>query len=248
MNRMTPHDAPAGTGLGVDLGKLQESLGYRFQDERLLVQALLHRSYLHEVPEPPLESNERLEFLGDAWLNYVVAAELYQRCPTEPEGVMTKLRAALVQRDTLALVAGNLGLGPYLRLGRGEERSGGRRRSSNLSRAYEAIVGAILNDRGEHFAREFILATLSELFTSALVGEMGTDYKSELQEFCQARQWDATEYRLVSEQGPAHAKEFQVAFTLNGEILGQGAGMNRQQAEKVAAKEALAALKQREVL
>ncbi|MEK7214511.1 MAG: putative dsRNA-binding protein, partial [Chloroflexota bacterium] len=148
----------------------------------------------------------------------------------------------------LAIVARNLGLGPNLRLGRGEERSGGRNRSSNLSRAYEAIVGAILNDRGEHFAREFILATLSGLFMSALVGEMGTDYKSELQEFCQARQWDATEYRLISEQGPAHAKQFQVAFTLNGETLGQGAAMNRQQAEKAAAKEALAALRQREAL
>ncbi len=246
MSQMIPDVAPPLNPSLADLNRLQDALGYRFRDDKLLEQALLHRSYLHEVPDPPLESNERLEFLGDAWLNYVVAAELYNRCPAEPEGVLTKLRAALVQRETLAMVARDLGLGQFIRIGRGEERSGGRERASNLSRAYEAIVGAILNDRGEPFAREFILRTLRELFTAALAGDLGADYKSELQEFCQARQWEDAEYRLLSEQGPAHAKQFHVAFVLNGETLGEGAGTNRQQAEKVAARQTLAALRQRE--
>ena len=229
-----------------DLDRLQRALGYRFQDESLLEQALVHRSYVHEITDSPPESNERFEFLGDAWLNYVVAAELFRRCPSEPEGVLTKLRAALVQRDTLDRVARDLDLGQFLRLGRGEARSGGRDRASNLSRAYEAIVGAILNDKGEAFAREFILRTLGDLFTAALAGDVGLDYKSELQELCQARQIEGAEYRLLSEEGPAHAKRFNVAFVFNGETWGEGSAMNRQQAEKMAAKQALAALRQRE--
>jgi len=225
---------------------LEQLFGHNFGDCDILRQAFVHSSYLHENPSFPLMSNERLEFLGDAFLNYVAAAYLYQRFPEEPEGTLTKLRAGAVQRDTLARVARSLDLGQYLLLGRGEERTGGRERASILANVYEAAVGALLVDGGEVTARAFVLRTLSDPLREVVAGTLGADFKSQLQEFCQARKWDAPVYQVVAEEGQPHAKRFQVQVLVHEEALGRGSGSNRQRAEKEAACQALTVLQERE--
>lgn len=176
----------------------------------------------------------------------MVAEELFQQFPEESEGTLTKLRAGAVQGDTLARVARTLGLGRYLLLGRGEERTGGRERGSNLASLYEAIVGALLEDGGEAKARAFILGSLAAALQAVAAGTLGADYKSELQEFCQAHGWQAPVYQVVSEEGPPHAKRFQVEVFVQQQALGLGLGSNKQRAEKEAARLALIALRQHE--
>ena len=229
-----------------DLAALQRQIGHSFVDERLLRQALVHRSYLHENLSFPMPSNERLEFLGDALLNYAVAAHLYRLFPEETEGTLTKLRAGVVQRDTLARVARGLDLGSHLLMGRGEEHTGGRERASNLAHLYEAVVGALLLDAGQQAAEAYVLVTLRDATRDVVAGTLGADYKSELQEFCQARKWDAPLYRITTEEGPPHARHFQVEVVVQGESLGRGAGPSRQRAEKEAARNALSALQLQE--
>ena len=221
---------------------LEQALGHQFKDASLLQQAFVHRSYLHEQPQYPLGSNERLEFLGDALLDYAIAEELYRLFPEEPEGTLTKLRASLVQRDSLAGVAQTLGLGNHLLMGRGEERSGGRKRASNLSCVYEAVVGAILMDGGEAAAKTFVLSTLKGLLDATLQGDIIADHKSRLQEYCQANQRKGPDYQTISEEGPPHAKRFSVEVSVDGTVLGTGIGQSRQQAEKEAARAALEAI------
>lgn len=223
--------------------QLEAILGCTFTDPALLRQALIHRSYLHEQPDYQGGSNERLEFLGDAWLNYVVADELYRRLPDQPEGVLTKLRAALVQRDTLAGIAQALDLGRFMLMGRGEESTGGRRRASNLSRVLEAIIGAILNDRGEGQARAFVWRLLEQPLADALAGRLGADFKSALLELCQAERWEGPEFRVIEETGPPHAKRFMVTVTVDGVPRGTGSGANLRTAEREAARRALEALR-----
>ena len=222
--------------------RLEEILGHRFRDPHVLAEAFLHDSFLHENPEPPLHSNERLEFLGDAWLDYAVADELYRRFPEAPEGVLTKFRAVVVQRSTLAGVAARLGLAEFMQMGHGEDRTGGRQRASNLAGLYEAVVGALLVDGGEAPAKAFVLRTLGETLTDLEAGAFPQDHKSALQEYCQARRWGAPDYRVTSTQGPPHAREFMVDVVLEGEVAGRGHGPSRQQAEKEAARAALATL------
>ncbi len=228
------------------LDELQKRLGYRFAEPRILQQALIHRSYLHENAGESLLSNERLEFLGDAWLGYVIAAELFRRFPAAPEGVLTKLRAGVVQRETLAMAAREYGLGEYLILGQGEAQAGAWNRTSTLGSLYEAVVGALLVDGGEEVARAYILATLQSALEQVIAGSLAVDYKSALQEFCQARRWAAPHYRLESMEGPAHARWFQVSLTVGGELIGRGAGPSRRAAEKEAAREGLELLRARE--
>ena len=224
------------------LDGVQALLGHTFADPVLLQQALLHRSFLHENADYALLSNERLEFLGDAFLGYMVATELYRLYPDEPEGVLTKLRAGVVQGDTLAAAARALGLGGYLVMGRGEERTGGRNRTSNLAHVYEAIVGALLLDSGEIAAQTFVAKTLGNAIRDVSAGVLGADYKSALQELCQAQKWLPPVYQTIAEEGPAHAKRFEVAVVVNDKPQGHGEGSSRQRAEKAAAKVALAAL------
>ena len=176
----------------------------------------------------------------------MVAQELFQQFPEEPEGTLTKLRAGAVQGDTLARVARTLGLGHYLLLGRGEERTGGRERGSNLASLYEAIVGALLEDGGEAKARAFILSSLATTLQAVVAGTLGADYKSELQEFCQANGWQSPVYKVISEEGPPHAKRFQVEVFVQEQALGRGISSNKQRAEKEAARLALIALRQHE--
>lgn len=225
---------------------LEKVLSYSFHDPAVLQQALVHASYLHEHPGLSPISNERLEFLGDSFLDYVIAAELYRRLPLETEGVLTKLRAVVVQGASLAKAAETLGLGQFLKLARGEQQAGGRDRPSNLADAYEAVLGAILVDGGEGPAKAFVLRTLDELLSAAVSGSINNDYKSLLQEYCQARKWHAPLYLVVGEEGKPHAKRFSVQVQVGDKVMGKGTGASKQSAEKAAAKEAMGRLSQLE--
>lgn len=222
-----------------DSRELEKRLGVRFKDPAILEKALVHRSYLNERPESNLESNERLEFLGDAVLNLVAAGGLYTDFPHQGEGSLTELRASLVQRRTLARAAERLGLGDYLFLGRGEEAAGGRRRPTNLAAAFEAAVGAIYLDRGLRQAQSFIARALAEELELIRSGVVPTDPKSRLQVLVQSRRLKLPEYRTLKIEGPDHSKTFTVEVYVDGEISGKGQGRSKQQAEREAARRAL---------
>ncbi len=228
--------------MSVNAAPIERLLAYRFRDRGLLAQAFVHDSYLHENPQAAISSNERLEFLGDAWLDFVVAEELFRRFPDAPEGQLTKMRAAAVQASTLARVTRELGLAEHLCLGRGEDQTGGRERASNLAGLYEAVVGAIFIDGGENRARRFVIQTLEKVLGEAATVE--TDYKSALQEFCQARRWEPPSYRVEATEGPPHSLRFTVEVWVQRRMLGRGQGQSRREAEKSAARVALEVLQQ----
>jgi len=221
-----------------DLSLLQGQLGVVFHDLSLLERALIHRSYLNENPDSHLESNERLEFLGDALLDFVAAEGLYHRFNGLDEGEMTTLRSALVRQESLARVASSLGLGDFLYLGHGEEKSGGRKRPRNLACALEAVMAAIFIDQGFASAEAFIVKVFISSFQQ-IMDEGLSDYKSALQELVQARKQGRPSYHLVSKEGPDHDRRFVVEVLIEGEVLGRGRGKNKRSAEKEAAKNAL---------
>lgn len=218
---------------------LEEGLGVKFKNPALLQQALLHSSYVNENPDAAPASNERLEFLGDAVLGLVVANDLYASYPDQDEGTLTELRTHLVRRDTLAEAARELSLGAELRLGHGEAAGGGAERPTNLSNAYEAVVGAIFLDSGLSSARDFIRRTLEERFRATTEQTLPPDFKSRLQEFGQSQFQSTPVYRVVQIEGPDHARTFTVEVSLGERMLGSGKGSSKQQAEKEAAREAL---------
>jgi ribonuclease-3 len=221
--------------------EVEERIGIKFRKPELLRKAFVHRSYMNEYPSPGLESNERLEFFGDAVLSYVVADRLYRDCPDCDEGELTEWRGYLVRRDSLAAFARGLGLGDFLLLGRGEEAAGGRERAANLASLFEAVVGAICMDRGLQAARRFIFAAIGAEMD--LRGKpTPIDPKSRLQEVVQARWQRAPTYRTVHEEGPEHRKVFTVEASVQGTFLGSGTGMSKQEAERAAARAALAEL------
>lgn len=226
----------------LDSSALQSILGINFKNESLLQQALVHRSYLNENPAQHLISNERLEFLGDAVLGFVVADELCSRFPDFSEGELTKLRAALVRGETLSRIALLLQLGDYLYLGRGEEESGGRSRPRNLSCALEAVIGAVFLDRGFDVARDFILKLLGGEFDSLVEDKVTDDYKSRLQQVIQSERKITPVYRTIEEVGPDHAKTFTVEVLAGDAVLGRGSGRSKRAAEMDAAREALQGL------
>jgi ribonuclease-3 len=217
--------------------RLQKDLGISFNDLSLLQQAFVHRSYLNENPDFDLGANERLEFLGDAFLGSVIAENLYREFATLSEGEMTKLRAALVRQDSLARLA-SLRLGDYLYLGQGEEKGGGRKRPRNLACVLEAVIGAIFMDQGFATTRDFILRLFSQSSQQA-TEEESADYKSRLQELVQAKRQERPVYRLVKTEGPDHDRRFWVEVVIGGGALGRGCGKSKQLAEKEAAKQAL---------
>ena len=225
-----------------DLASLQSALHLSFRDPFVLQQALVHRSYINESPDSPLASNERLEFLGDAVLGFVVAEEIFQRFPDLAEGELTKLRSALVRGETLSRIALSLGLGDYLYLGHGEEESGGRQRPRNLSCAMEAVIGAVLVDSGLDAARGFILRLLEEDLERAIEEKLVADCKSRLQQIIQSERRMTPVYRTVEEVGPDHAKTFTVEVMAGDATLGRGTGRSKRAAEMEAAREALEAL------
>ncbi|HLF78560.1 MAG TPA: ribonuclease III [Dehalococcoidia bacterium] len=218
--------------------EVQARLGVRFKRPALLRQAFVHRSYLNEYPEPGLESNERLEFFGDAVLSYVVADRLFRECPECDEGDLTEWRGYLVRRDSLAAFARKLDLGRFFLLGRGEETAGGRQRAQNLASLFEAVVGAIAIDRGLTVARKFIFDAIGSEFD--LAGKpTPIDPKSRLQEVVQARWQRAPNYKTVLEEGPEHRKVFTVEVSVQGQALARGTGHSKQEAERGAARAAL---------
>ena len=222
-----------------DLAALQQTLGVSFNDASLLEQALVHSSYINENPGFAPTSNERLEFLGDAVLGLIVAEKLYQDSPRFTEGEMTKLRAALVRRDTLARMAKAIGLGGHLYLGKGEEATGGRRKPANLAAALEAVIAAVFLDKGSSAAREFVLRMLDVELENAVSQHTGVDYKSELQELIQAREQQTPTYHLVEATGPYHDRTFTMEVRLGGTVLGRGSGRSKKAAESEAARSAL---------
>jgi ribonuclease-3 len=217
-------------------------LGVSFREPSLLEQALVHSSYVNENPGSGLTSNERLEFLGDAVLGLIVAEELYRDFPQFSEGEMTRLRAALVRRDTLARVAKAAKISRYLYLGKGEEASGGREKSNNLARALEAIIAAVYLDQGLATAGALILRLFREEVDRALSRDIEGDYKTQLQELVQSRQQSAPVYQLVESMGPAHDRRFIVEVKLGDAVLGRGSGKTKKTAEAKAAREALGKL------
>ncbi|MCI5929660.1 MAG: ribonuclease III [Pseudoflavonifractor capillosus] len=220
--------------------KLEEKLGYTFQNRALLENALTHSSYANENKHTGAQSNERLEFLGDSVLGMVTADYLYRVHPDLPEGDLTRTRAALVCEGSLVEVAQQLELGTYLKLGKGEDAGGGRERPSIVADAVEAVLAAVYLDGGIGSARKiiqrFILDREEEKSGSR-------DYKTALQELVQRESGQVLAYRLVGSTGPDHAKRFQVEVELNGAPVGAGEGRSKKEAEQMAAKAAIAKLK-----
>jgi ribonuclease-3 len=219
--------------------EFQEKTGVNFSNLSLLEQALVHSSYINENPGYTSGHNEKLEFLGDAVLGFYVAERLYKDYPDANEGEMTRLRAALVSRNTLARVAKSISLGDFLYLGKGEESSGGRQKKANLAGAVEAIIGAVYLDQGDDVTRDFIMRILDTELKRIDRKDMIIDYKSRLQEIIQSRYQKAPEYRLLYEEGPDHDKTFTVNVMINGMFLGEGTGKNKKAAETEAARMAL---------
>ena len=211
---------------------------------RLVGRALTHRSYLNENPEV-LEDNERLEFLGDAVLDFVVGAWLYNHFPEMSEGEMTRLRAALVSTERLGEFGAQIEIGRALRMGRGEEESGGRTRGAMLCNAFEAVVGAVYLEAGIETVQDFLDPLLLQGVNEIRNGQGDRDPKSLLQEWVQARGGDAPLYRIVSESGPDHSKFFEVEVVVEGRPVARGEGRSKQAASKIAAREALNNLESR---
>jgi ribonuclease-3 len=222
--------------------ELADAIGATFSNQDLLQQSLYHRSYLNEAPDKEIESNERLEFLGDAVLGLIVSEKLYRDYPALSEGHLSQLRALLVRWDALAQAARRIDLGAYLVLGRGEELSGGRNRPSNLAGAFEALIGAAFMDGGMIRARKLVLRLLKADFDEIAAQGITADSKSELQHVAQTRWRQIPEYRLISSEGPDHAKLFTVDVYVGVEVLGRGQGRNKKQAELNAARQALETL------
>ncbi|MCI0554694.1 MAG: ribonuclease III [Anaerolineae bacterium] len=215
---------------------LSRRLGLRFSNLALLTRALTHRSYVNENPNA-IEDNERLEFLGDAVLDFIVGAWVYHRFPEMPEGDLTKMRSAIVRNDQLADFARHLNLGPALRLGRGEFASGGRQRDGLLGSVFEALIGALYLDLGLGAVEAFVHPLLEQVREAILTKVH--DPKSQLQEWAQAQKLGAPRYKTIATAGPDHAKEFDVQVEIGGQVVGQGHGKNKHAAEHIAAKNAL---------
>jgi ribonuclease-3 len=224
--------------------ELQDRLGYVFRDPALLRLALTHPSVAHEQ-NAPLQTNQRLEFLGDAVLQLVLTRELYEKFPDVSEGPLTKARAKLVNRRTLAERARHVGMGQSLILSRGEELHGGRERSSALADAYEALLGAIFLDAGFEAAREFILRHFQAAFGGLLVIPILENPKGELQELLQSVSPEAPQYHAVSATGPDHDRIFECTVHHAGVELARGQGKSKKAAESEAALAALAKLREK---
>jgi ribonuclease III len=227
--------------------RLYERLGYAFRDADLVRLALTHTSYSNENPRQAPQHNERLEFLGDAVLDFVVSDLLMTRYPSLPEGDLSKIRAGLVSEPALAALARELELGPFLRMGRGEEQSGGRDKDSILSNALEALLAAVYLDSAPAAGIQAIQQVVQALFAQRLEStgdpRQLEDFKTELQELVQSRYKDTVRYVIVHEAGPDHDKHFEAAVFFRDRELGRGSGRSKKQAEQDAARGALQGMK-----
>ncbi|OGE32624.1 ribonuclease III [Candidatus Daviesbacteria bacterium RIFCSPHIGHO2_02_FULL_41_10] len=221
-----------------DFTDLLNHLEIKFNNPNLLQQAFFHRSYLNEV-KMNIQSNERLEFLGDSVLSLIVSYYLYTLKPTDSEGDLTNLRAHIVKTTSLAEAAEKLQLGKYLSLSKGEEISGGRNNPQLLANTYEALLGSLFLDQGLEAVKKLIGKTLLPLFEKELKLGPPKDAKSSLQEDVQQKLKLSTNYKILSTTGPDHAKQFTVAVYIEGKETGRGSGASKQIAEEQAAKQAL---------
>ena len=224
-----------------DLDALQKTLGVTFNDLPLLEQALIHSSYSNENPDLAPIPNERLEFLGDAILGFIIAEELYKRFPDFSEGEMTKLRSALARQDALARMAKAIKLGSYLHLGKGEDLSGGRQKPSLLANAYEAVLAAVYLDGGLDATLRMVETHFSRLFSEDEdpPQALDKDFKTQLQEAVQSREKTVPQYQLEAEEGPDHNKRFHVSVWLRDQLLALGSGPTKKSAQQQAASRAL---------
>lgn len=218
-----------------DLKKLQKLLNLTFKDPGLLVTAFTHRSYLNEAGKNQI-SNERMEFLGDAILSFLISDYLYHTYSDQPEGILTNLRSTIVKTETLSRIATELHLGDYLFLSHGEEKGGGRHNPSLLADTFEALLAAVFIDQGlaacQKFLEKILFAKIPEIFENQLF----SDYKSKLQEIVQLTYPEPPDYQVIKTEGPDHAKKFWVAVVIDNKSRGVGTGKSKQEAEQAAAR------------
>jgi ribonuclease-3 len=222
---------------------LETKLGYSFKDQTLLIQALTHKSFANEYRSESSGHNERLEFLGDTVLDFLVSDILMRLCPESQEGELSKLRAVIVSEPNLSETARALDFGVHLLLGKGEEQTGGREKSSLLANAVEAVIAAIYLDGGLEDAYRFIRDNFEPQIKALVANGLTHDYKTDLQEQCQSIFGALPKYTVVGESGPDHQKLFEVEIFAGGSALGRGVGKSKKEAEQMAAKEALERLK-----
>lgn len=218
--------------------KILQGYGLNPKTEVFYQTAFTHRSFLNEA-KAEIESNERMEFLGDVVLSFIISSYLFKLRPQDEEGDLTNLRAYIVKTDSLAKVAKKLNLGKFLRLSRGEELSGGRENSQIMANTYEATLGAIFLDLGIEASTKFVHKTLLPLFSQEISQGAPRDPKSQLQEVVQNKLQTSPKYKILQTSGPDHAKQFTVGVFIKGEQIGAGTGSSKQQAEEESAKEAL---------
>ena len=219
------------------LSDIQQRIAYTFNDVELLERSLTHKSYANENRVP--YHNERMEFLGDAVLSLVVSEYLMKACPDSTEGDLSRLRAAVVSEPALAAVSREIGLGDYLLLGKGEEQTGGRNKDSLLADCLEALIASVYLDAGIDAAEAFVIRFFAAVINKTCTSGGSLDYKTELQELCQERLKLLPEYRIVSETGPDHQKQFEMEVWINGQLSGRGIGRSKKEAEQRSAREAL---------
>ncbi len=246
--RPTEPEGPRVVPIRQQFQPLEDRIRYRFRDRGLLEHALTHRSRAHEDITGGLADNESLEFLGDAVLGFIIAEALFREYPDLDEGQKSKIKASLVSATTLALVGERLDLGPFLLLGRGEEKTGGRKKTALLADACEAIIAAVYLDGGMDAARDFVLREVwglrTELSQASTLTALTGDFKSALQELLQSRERGLPEYRIVGESGPDHRKVFDVEVWVRGEVVARADGRSKKEAEQRAAQLALEQISQ----
>ena len=221
------------------ISELEEKIGYCFNDKGKLLLALTHSSYANERRSEGFTSNERLEFLGDSVLNIITSDYIYKNHPELPEGEMTKTRAAIVCESSLMKCAEKIDLGDYLYLGKGEENTGGRKRTSILSDAFEALIGAIYLDGGITNAGGFIINSMQDIYRNIKSKETFKDYKTQFQEIIQKQSEQHISYRIIDEKGPDHDKVFISELLVGGKPYGTGEGRTKKEAEQNAARAAM---------
>ncbi len=225
------------------LDELEAVLAYSFTDRRLLREALTHRSFVNETGDKSVKDNERLEFFGDAVIDFFLSDQLIERFPDSREGELTRIRASLVDEESLAQLAGRIDLGRYLRLGRGEEKSGGRGKKSILADAYEALMAAVYLDGGAEPVKEIVHVHFAQLLEMHAAGIHSRDFKTEFQMLAQANLGATPRYVLKGTTGPDHERCFTVETYVDKECLGEGSGRSKKEAEQAAARQGYARLK-----
>ena len=221
------------------LKEFEHIIGYEFKDKSLLLEALTHCTFAHEARDKGIKDNQRLEFFGDAVLDMVVAEYLYKKYPDYNEGQLTRIKSHVVCTSVLSSKAGKLNLGQYLRLGRGEEATGGRSKKSNLAAGFESIIAALYFDGGLFWVSKFILQELESEIKLVQEHKSGENYKSLLQELTLKEFNQTPVYQIVAQTGPEHACNFKIEVKIKDEVYGLGQGSNRKSAEQAAAAAAL---------